>query len=678
MADVADHPNNDVLLDKSINTYAFSHFYDRSSIPFFQNLWFPPTPDSLDSNSRSFRGYSHSDVCYSIYKKDKEDIVDLDSVHNYYEILRSSVPDVPESTESTDLIQKCVGLKQDLPPGHIMRSKKIRIFPDADYIKHFNKCFGASRYLYNKTIATFKDMISEIEQEYVEDAITHGCIKVTTQQVKNNKPAKKMVKQQNQGSKTVKKITKQPIKKISKRCGLRLAGLYFCEKHSKCKIKYDIPLGFRHWRSLMVKDKSNISDDEKWLLDVHFDTRQLAIKNVIGGIKSAFTNYKKGNTKEFEMKFKSRKNGRDRFYIDHRTLKPNFVLFAKKFQKPLKISKRDVKWLSNHLQTDKISDMVISREKPGMYFLQVPYETTLSRGIQRDSAVAIDPGVITQGTFYDPTGICGKLGDGLGKRIGDIFPKMDYVKSKIAKEINKLNEIKKTENFTTTEEKIRKKVKHKEKRKKARIKKLKSQIEDEEQKQQLLMTDDLSSTKRKKMTKRSKDRVVRLEDTLIKLEDKPIKISNVYYNLKESRKRIKRLKKTERTILKKKQNITKESHQKIISHYVCNYKYIIIPEFNARGVARKQKAQGMKKEARKTMGMCHGKFLERLKTKVESVEDCNLIIVKEDYTSQTCGRCGILHKVKRSREFNCPNCGVYQDRDTNAARNIFVRGLLQR
>jgi len=85
----------------------------------------------------------------------------------------------------------------------------------------------------------------------------------------------------------------------------------------------------------------------------------------------------------------------------------------------------------------------------------------------------------------------------------------------------------------------------------------------------------------------------------------------------------------------------------------------------------------MKKEARKTMGMCHGEFMERLKTKVASIKNCHLIIVKEDYTSQTCGQCGILHKVGRKRRFICPNCGLDQDRDTNAARNILIRGLLK-
>ena len=57
-------------------------------------------------------------------------------------------------------------------------------------------------------------------------------------------------------------------------------------------------------------------------------------------------------------------------------------------------------------------------------------------------------------------------------------------------------------------------------------------------------------------------------------------------------------------------------------------------------------------------------------------EGINLIRVNPAYTSQTCSRCGSIHKESRNGEkFLCIDCGYELDADYNASINILHRGI---
>ena len=609
---------------------SFAHFYNKSSKEMFQKLWFPPATDLFDSDSISLPGFHHNSVVnYRLYQAQNTNLPNKKYLKTCCQLLHSSLPDITEE-ENIELPKINKGMKK-IDVGSITRCRKIRIYPDEDYIEYFNKCFGTTRYLYNKTIATFSKKVNKIKRDFRKSAKRKGCVHI--------------IQTKKKGSKNANIVTK--------RCCGKLDNKYFCKKHIKCKLKYNIPTNFIYWKKIIVKDENNLPEEEEWLKEIAYDTRQLVIKNVMGGIKSALSNLKAGNIKKFEMKFKTKRDDVCNFYIDHRALNKKLILFPRKFKKPLKINKRDLKWLRNHIETEKMSDMVISREKPGIYFLQIPYDTKLLKNDTKNEIVSVDPGIITHGTFYDPSGKCGKMGDGLGLKISQIYLKIDSLNSQISKEVNYLEELKEEHN----------------KNKKIKAISIENNLRIKSNEKILLK-------QKNKCTKDISSVIKCLEEKLSEYTDSRIGKENNKINI--SRKRIKRLKKRIRLLRRKKQNVTKECHQKIIKYYCDNYRYIVIPILNTRQIAKKQKRQGMSKEARKTMGICHGKFMERLKTKVESIEDCTMIIVKEDYTSKTCGRCGSLNeKLGRKRKFNCPYCGLSQDRDTNAARNILIRGLIK-
>ena len=72
----------------------------------------------------------------------------------------------------------------------------------------------------------------------------------------------------------------------------------------------------------------------------------------------------------------------------------------------------------------------------------------------------------------------------------------------------------------------------------------------------------------------------------------------------------------------------------------------------------------------------HCRFIDTLINKSNHYSNCKIIIVDESYTSKTCSRCAHLHvTLGASKVFDCPNCKVSLDRDTNAVYNILMKAI---
>jgi transposase len=109
---------------------------------------------------------------------------------------------------------------------------------------------------------------------------------------------------------------------------------------------------------------------------------------------------------------------------------------------------------------------------------------------------------------------------------------------------------------------------------------------------------------------------------------------------------------------------------------------VLLPKFSTRSIVRKRSdATGAwtRKIGRKTAGsamrLAHYKFRNFLLHKASEI-GTKVELCDEQYTSKTCGICGVLNEtLGASKTFTCAACGFTADRDHNAARNILLRYL---
>ena len=73
----------------------------------------------------------------------------------------------------------------------------------------------------------------------------------------------------------------------------------------------------------------------------------------------------------------------------------------------------------------------------------------------------------------------------------------------------------------------------------------------------------------------------------------------------------------------------------------------------------------------------YAQLLKRIKLTAETA-GVHVQLVNPAHTSQTCSKCGTVHKQNRTSEiFKCRNCGYTKDADFNASLNILNLGLAQ-
>jgi putative transposase len=121
-------------------------------------------------------------------------------------------------------------------------------------------------------------------------------------------------------------------------------------------------------------------------------------------------------------------------------------------------------------------------------------------------------------------------------------------------------------------------------------------------------------------------------------------------------------------------NLVSELHYQVISE-LQNYQHVLLPIFETQGMMKGNQLSSSTKLEMSCLS--HYRFKRRLQSAFASNEFSNVHIVKEHYTSKTCGNCGTQYKVGSGEIYNCQNCGLIIDRDVNGARNILLKHLVQ-
>ncbi len=120
-------------------------------------------------------------------------------------------------------------------------------------------------------------------------------------------------------------------------------------------------------------------------------------------------------------------------------------------------------------------------------------------------------------------------------------------------------------------------------------------------------------------------------------------------------------------------NLVDDLHYKTAKFLTDNYSNILLPSFETQDMVR-----GMlhKRVKRDMLNFSFYKFKTRLMHKASFIKHCNVEIVNEAYTSQTCGFCGNLKKTS-DEKIRCCKCNQIFDRDINGARNIYLKYIKQ-
>jgi putative transposase len=130
------------------------------------------------------------------------------------------------------------------------------------------------------------------------------------------------------------------------------------------------------------------------------------------------------------------------------------------------------------------------------------------------------------------------------------------------------------------------------------------------------------------------------------------------------RKAVQALAKTHRKV----KNQRKDFHHKTAHDLVERFDLIAIEDLNVKGLARTRLAKSVS-------DVGWSSFANILFGKAEYAGR-TVVKVSPNYTSQDCSSCGHREKHALSvREFVCTKCGVWHQRDHNAAKNILARAL---
>jgi len=126
---------------------------------------------------------------------------------------------------------------------------------------------------------------------------------------------------------------------------------------------------------------------------------------------------------------------------------------------------------------------------------------------------------------------------------------------------------------------------------------------------------------------------------------------------------------------KKIKNSITDLHWKSIKYLTDNFKTICIGKWSTKSIGLNETSVLTTMTKRIASRLRFYEYLQKLQYKC-NLNQTNLYITDESYTSKLCSNCGWENvNLGSSKIFNCKNCLLTIDRDINGARNIFIKSL---
>ena len=140
----------------------------------------------------------------------------------------------------------------------------------------------------------------------------------------------------------------------------------------------------------------------------------------------------------------------------------------------------------------------------------------------------------------------------------------------------------------------------------------------------------------------------------------------------------KRMRRAAARLRQRMKDMVADLHHKAAKWLCENYGVILLPNFQAGKMSERTNRRIHSKTVRQMLSWAHARFRVILQQKATYYRQCRVEMVREDYTSRTCGHCGVIAPKFSSKVFHCKACHLRADRDHHAARNILLRFLSSR
>lgn len=170
----------------------------------------------------------------------------------------------------------------------------------------------------------------------------------------------------------------------------------------------------------------------------------------------------------------------------------------------------------------------------------------------------------------------------------------------------------------------------------------------------------------------AKKELIPIENQIDKLKSVSSKVKNGTIKVKNKKRTMRNIRNRNFRSRNKIQNKVRDMQWKTVNMLTENFKTVVTTTFGVKNMVNKAKRKINSDTVREMQLLSFDKFKRKLIDRGERRE-CEIKIVDEEYTSKTCGNCGILGIPDRDRILRCKGCGKKMNRDINGARNILIK-----